>query len=79
MMQVEVVSREDYFSFIEKQPLGNFITVPFLGWRRSQNRKTIFLVSLTQIGNDGYVLGLIPQKLTGLKQAFGIYSPGPGY
>ncbi len=76
-MQVEVVSREDYLSFIEKQPLGNFMQVTLLG--RSENRveKRISWAGLTQRGKSAGCALILYGKLPGLNKYLAYLPRGP--
>ncbi len=60
-MQVEVVSREDYLSFIEKQPLGNFMQYPSWAEVKTEWKNDLLGWFDTEGQNGGLCFDLIPQ------------------
>ncbi len=75
-MQVEVVSREDYLSFIEKQPLGNFMQYPSWAEVKTEWKNDL----LGWFDTEGQMAGcalILYRKLPGLNKYLAYLPRGP--
>ncbi|MFD1408028.1 lipid II:glycine glycyltransferase FemX [Kroppenstedtia eburnea] len=75
-MQVEVVSREDYLSFIEKQPLGNFMQYPSWAEVKTEWKSDL----LGWFDTEGQMAGcalVLYRKLPGLNKYLAYLPRGP--
>ncbi|PTX59356.1 lipid II:glycine glycyltransferase (peptidoglycan interpeptide bridge formation enzyme) [Melghirimyces profundicolus] len=76
MRQVEVVSREDYLSFIEKQPWGNFMQYPSWAEVKTEWKNDL----LGWFDDEGHMVGcalVLYRKLPGLNKYLAYIPRGP--